>query len=235
MLVVISHIGLHDTPQLIWMQYQEEIKTLPSERADESLTYGVSSGSFERGPELFYQAASGYLRKQLAILLVIVPNQIPWSSAPRRCLSQLLGHPGIGWVAGDGEVDDLPGFVSDDNEDVKGSEEQVIYDRKITRPYLMSMILEKRGPGLSRPSFPYLFDVLLDCWLPQLDAQFEQFSLDVFSTPGTVLQGHLLDEVDGGLGCGLGMLLWFRFPPPIPAEKVPVPPEKRVWLNDVQS
>ena len=100
-------------------------------------------------------------------------------------------------MTGDGKMHDLPRLVGDDHEDVEGTKEQVMDDGEITGPHLMSMILEKGCPSLPRPPFPHLIDVLLDRRLPQFDAQLEEFSLDVFRTPGSVLQGHLLDEVNG--------------------------------------
>ena len=100
-------------------------------------------------------------------------------------------------MAGDSEMHNLSRLMGNDHEDVERTEEQIMDDGEITSPHLMSMILEKGCPSLPRPPFPHLIDVLLDRRLPQFDAQLEEFSLDVFRTPGSILQGHLLDEVNG--------------------------------------
>jgi hypothetical protein len=41
LLIVVSDVSLYQAMQLVRVPYQEEIKTLPSERTDESFTDGI--------------------------------------------------------------------------------------------------------------------------------------------------------------------------------------------------
>ena len=100
----------------------KKIEALSTQRTDESFTDGIGSRGFKWGAQLLNHAASGYFSKPFTILLDIVPNEIPRPSRPRRCLSQLLRHPGIGRVTGDSGMKNATHLVGNNDEDVEGTE-----------------------------------------------------------------------------------------------------------------
>ena len=148
MLIVVSQVSLNQVMQLVLVQNQEKIKTLPLERADESLAERIGPGRQNGCLEHLDATASGDSGEELAIFLVIVPNEKSRSFAPGGGFTQLLGYPGISRVASDSKMNDLSRLMGDDNEDVEGTEKQIMDHSEITSPHLVSVILEEGGPIL---------------------------------------------------------------------------------------
>jgi hypothetical protein len=177
LLIVEINVATDKTRKLLLMQDEEMIQAFTSHRTDESFTDGIRPWGFEWGFDFFDATASGHRRKLLAILLVIVANEIFGVLAPGCGLPKLLSRPGISWMAGNSHMLDFPSLMGNDDEDVNGTEKQVINNREITSPDILSMVLEKVRPILTRLS-TNLLHVFLNGWLAYTDAQLEQFASD---------------------------------------------------------
>ena len=74
LLIVVSQVSLHKVMQLLLVYDQEKIKALSSERTDESLAERIGPGRQNGRLENLDATASGNPGKELAKLLVIVPD-----------------------------------------------------------------------------------------------------------------------------------------------------------------
>ena len=121
-----------------------------------------------------------------------------------------------------------------EDQHIERFEEEGMDNGEVTSPYFAGVILEEGFPVLTG-SWPLLFHIFPYGVFVQLDAQFEQLTLDLLGLPEGILPGHLSDEVDGLLGNARLITLGFRFPPPIPAEQVAMPSQNCLRLHNVQS
>ncbi len=91
-------------------------------------------------------------------------------------------------------VDDLPRRELDDEEGKERTEEQIGDLQEITRPHTFRMSAQKGRPGLSSwsraTSLPH---VLLDGVLAHMYAQLELFTANAFSSPQSIILGHVFD------------------------------------------
>jgi hypothetical protein len=97
------------------------------------------------------------------------------------------------------------------------------------------MILEENGPSLRwRFGGANVCDVVLDGVLGDREADFEEFTLDSFGSPQSILLGHLLDQRDGLGSDSRTTSTITRFEFPEETEALTVPTEKGVGLEDVE-
>ena len=76
-------------------------------------------------------------------------NEIPGMFTPRGGFAQLLGDPLIRRGTCHRNVDDPARVQFDDNENVDGSEEQIVGRGEVTTPDLPGVVLQESGPGLT--------------------------------------------------------------------------------------
>ena len=67
-----------------------------------------------------------------------------------------------------------------------------------------------------------------------LDAQLEQFTVNLLGAPFGILLSHLFDKVDGLLGDAGFAALGFRFPFPVATEEVMMPSQEGLRLQNVE-
>src|SRR5215472_7754084 len=189
-----------------------------------AFAYGVGSWSMNRRFEQLDAIRRYHSVETGSILAVVITDQILWCLPIRRRFPQLLRHPGIGRRASDADMDDLACLELDNEEREEWLKEEINDLQEITCPDLPCVVAEKRAPLLTSwrlcANVPH---VLLDGALADTKAQFQQFPANPFSTPESILPGHLFDQGDrfGGdsglasssLGCAL----------PIPAKELPMP------------
>ena len=124
------------------------------------------------------------------------------------------------------------GFMFHEDQNIEWFEEDGMDDGEVTSPYFASMILEEGFPILAASS-PHLFHIFANGVFMQLNAQFEQLTLDLLGFPERILLRHLPDEVDGLLGDAGLVALRFKFPPPIPAKQIAMPSQECLRLHNV--
>ena len=174
------------------------IQTLALQAAYETFANGICPWRLDRRFQFFDPGASGDGRKERAVLLIPISNQVPGALISCGRFPQLLCYPGICWVPGHSGVGNTVTLQFNDDEDVERPEQQVMNHCKITSPDVAGMILEESGPGLPRFSAP-LRHVSLDRSFTNFDTQLEQFATNAFRTPEAILGCHSSDDVNGFL------------------------------------
>ena len=193
------------------------IQTLSLQAAHEPFANGICPWRLDRRFQYFDPSASGNGRKETAVLLVPISNQVSGSLSPCGRFPQLLCHPGICWVPGHSGVGNTVTLQFNDDEDVELPEKQIVNNGEIAGPDVASMILEESSPGLTRFSAP-LRHVSLDCSFTNFDAQLEQFAANAFRTPEAILVCHSSDDVNGFLSDARLQLPFPRLVSPVQAE-----------------
>ena len=108
-----------DPTQVFFPQDQNMVQAFSAETSEESLANGIQVRRPRRdGDHLHARTLSGY-SEETAELAVVVANQEPRRLLVRRGLSELLGHPRIGWTAGDVDMPDVAARMGDDEERVE--------------------------------------------------------------------------------------------------------------------
>ena len=92
--------------QLVALENEHVIQTLPLEAADEPLAMGVGLGCTKWCSQLLDTAADGNGRESLAILAVAIADEGLGGNAPGRGFTELLGSPTIGGRGGDSRMYD---------------------------------------------------------------------------------------------------------------------------------
>lgn len=132
--VKVLHILFCQTPRMAFAQNQEVIEEFTPHTAHEALTDRIG---FRRigwcVDECDPRSLHGMV-EQRTVLVVIIADQKPWTVAKGRCLSNLLGYPGIIGGASHIDMNHAPGAMLDDEKEKDRSEEQVIGLHKIAGP-----------------------------------------------------------------------------------------------------
>lgn len=120
---------------MVCAQNKDVIEKLMPHTAHETFTHRIRLGCIEwrvkkRDP------APHRMVEQRTVLAIIIADQKPWTVTKRRCLSNLLGYPGITGGASHINMNHAPGARLDDEEEEDRSEEQVIGLHKIAGPDL---------------------------------------------------------------------------------------------------
>jgi hypothetical protein len=97
----------------------------------------------------------------------------------------------------------LARFQLDDKESKERAEEEIRDRQEVAGSDVVSMVMQKGGPGLRRRSYTPCSHVFLDRALGDLNAQFEQLPSDTLRTPQAIVQRHRLDPSDD-LGSDFG-------------------------------
>jgi hypothetical protein len=109
-----------------------------------------------------------------------------------KCLPQLLGGLLRGRLSGNIEVQNAPSVMGQHQKHVKNLEANRGHSEEIDGDQLLDMILEEGAPSL-RGRFMAAHHVFADAALSDVDAEFEQFSMDAGRTPSGILPAHLVD------------------------------------------
>ncbi len=138
------------------------IQAFAANRANKSLTKGVSTRRGDRGLENVDACPLSDCPDVMAVFAVIVAQKEARRLTERRGFSDLLRHPGIRWVAGDTDMYHSPRADLDDNEDKQRAKQQVKDLNEIASPNLVAMIMHKRPPRLGGTRSTVLRQILLD-------------------------------------------------------------------------
>jgi len=125
---------------------------------------------------------------------IAVAQQVTGELRKGKCLSQLLSCPLRGRVGGNIEVQNAAAVMGQNQENVKNLEADRGHREEINRDQLLDMIFEEGAPSLRR-RFVAAQHVSADAALNDVEAEFEQFSLNPGCTPKGILPTHLVDEI----------------------------------------
>ena len=130
---------------------QHLIQTLVPHRSDPPFRERVRPRRPHRCPELSYPQSTHAPIKRFAVPAVPVTDEIPWRvSIPAAGFHDLLGRPVGGGVSGHPNLQDLPGLVVHDEEDVQRPEEHRPHPEEVARPDVLGMALSRTSARWAR-------------------------------------------------------------------------------------
>jgi len=235
--VEVGGILAQDAPQVGLAEDQGVIQALAPDAAEEPLADGVLPGRAVGRAQLHDAGPRSQPGEGRPKLAVVVADEVLGMPPEGHGLAQLLGDPRVGRVARHADMDDPARAERDHEEGVERPEEGVGDREEVAGPDVGGMVAQERRPGLPPvPGWADVAHVLLDCPLGEADVQLQGFPADTLGTPEAIGGGHLPDQGDR-LGRDLGLARRRRgprFPPPVPAEQLPVPAQEGGGLHDQQ-
>jgi hypothetical protein len=109
-------------------------------------------------------------------LCVVISDQQLGRHSKWRRFPQLLGDPGIGQVAGHGDMDDISAPQLDDKEGKERTEEEICDEHEVARPDLMRVVVQEGAPALRSRTCRLVAHVLLHGTFRNVHPQSEQLS-----------------------------------------------------------
>lgn len=230
---VVQEIVSQDSPQAELVENDDVVQALAADGPDETLDEGILPGT-SRCREDFLNAHS-FCRftKLFPITAVAVAQQIAGSLVPGESLEQLLCGPIGSRMGGDGKVKRAATLMVENDEDEQELEGDRGNDEEIYGDQVLSVVFEKGAPSL-RGRFTRSDDVFGNSGLRDLDADFQQFSVDARSAPEGIGRTHLADKFDDLGRHGRATWKVVAFPFPIQAESLPVPSDHGFGFDDEQ-
>src|SRR5258708_19811024 len=176
-LVVIIHVRRENVTEVWLAEYNNVVKTFPSDRTDQPF----SICGLPRGTRRCWSVANAYRSesadKDLTIGPVPVTNEIAGSLFPAACFPDLICDPFCGSMRCDAKPQNMSPAVPHDQQSIEQAKRDCRHDEHIHRSDPVSVIAEECPPALGRRgSSPY--PVLCPAGLSSTDAQLEEFSID---------------------------------------------------------
>ena len=116
-IIVEVHIFPRHSVQLLLLQNKHVVQTLSLQAANEPFANSICPRRLDRRFQFFDPSASGNGRKETAVLLVPISNQVFGSLSPCGRFPQLLRYPSICWVPGHNGVDNTAPLEFNDDVD----------------------------------------------------------------------------------------------------------------------
>ncbi|HSH77073.1 MAG TPA: hypothetical protein VLA19_00915 [Herpetosiphonaceae bacterium] len=182
--VEVRHVFVENTPQVALAQDDDMVQALAPDAAEEPLTGGVLSRGPIGGPQLGDATRRRDPGEGLAILAVVIADQVARALVERGGLPQLLRDPGVGRVARHAHVHHAARAKRNDAEGVHGAEEEVGDREEVARPDVLGVVAQEGRPilaGAARRSG--LAQVALDRRLGDADVELEEFTPDALGAP----------------------------------------------------
>ena len=209
--IEVGDIAIEHALELFLMQDQQMVQAFLPHTSQEAFTDGVGSWCVIRGLEKLDATGRRYTSEAGSKLAVVITNQILGCKPIRGRFSQLLRHPGISRGSCHADMDHPSRLQFDEEEGEERSKKEIGDLQEVARPDLSCVSAQKRAPLLTlwlgcanRPH------VLLNSSLADMNAQFQQFPTNPFSTPKPIVLRHLPDQGDrfGGDLRLVGRGLW---------------------------
>ena len=124
---------------------------------------------------------------------IAITQQVTRDLVKRESFPQLLASPLGGRMGGDIEMEDPATVMSQHQEHVEDLEPNRGNREEIDRHQGLDVVVEESPPGLRR-RLTEPDHVLADAGLPDVDAEFEKFTVDTRRTPQRVFSAHGADQ-----------------------------------------
>src|SRR6185437_15697729 len=180
--LVVFEIGTQNTAQPRLIQNDHMVSALATDRSNESFHVSILPGRLGSGQDLLdAQASSGFV-ELLSVDSIPIPQQKARGFIPRKSFYQLVRCPFRGGIFRDREMNKPTPVVRENHEDEEDAEEDGGNHEEIRRDKLLCVVFEECAPRLRR-RFPTTRHIFSDCRLRQVEAQLQEFSMDLRSTP----------------------------------------------------
>src|SRR5712691_2709976 len=217
------------------MEHDHMIKALPPNGTNHPLDVG----SLPRGARCrqhFVDAHVTHLSSEcIAEDRIAVAQEITWELVKRKGFPQLLSRPLGSWMGGHIEMKNTTPVMGQYQKHVKDLETDSGHGEEIDGDQLLGVILQESAPSLRR-WLAGANHVFADAALTDVDAEFEQFTVDAGCTPARVLAAHLADQISdlAGNGWSSGLAVP-HLPGPEQAKADTMPGQDCFGLDDGQS
>src|SRR6516164_136763 len=209
------------------------VKTIPPDRADESLRIPVLPWRPRRNRSIPYTHGSKPLDDDVAIDAIPIANDILRRLLPAVRFSQLTGNPMGAWTCGHAQPQKLaPGMPQDQKSIQQPKRDRRDYEQ-IHRRNAIGVVAQKGLPALRR-WLPSPHHVFCHGGLPDIDAKLEQFAVDPRGSPKRLRGAHVATELANVHRCLWPATARSGFPAPIGSETSAVPADHRLRLEDFQ-
>ena|SRR5215469_9091872 len=216
------------------MQHDHMIEALTTNGSNHSLYIGSLPRRARRRQNFTDAYISHLFSEVVAEDRIAVAQQVAGTLGKGKCLPQLLPRPLRGRLGGNVEVQNATAVMGQHQKHVKNLEADRGHGEEIKRHELLDMIFEECAPLLRR-RFVAAQHVFADAALSDVDAEFEQFSMDPRCTPKGILPAHPVDENsdftrnDRSSGSAAPHL-----PGPEQTKAGSMPSHDRLWLDNSQ-
>src|SRR2546421_4162971 len=197
-LVEVHHICIEDALELPLLQDQQVVQTFLPHTPQEALADRIGSGSMIRCFEHLNRTGCRYTSEAGPKFAIVITDQILGCLAIRGGFPELLSHPGIGRGSCDAHMDHFPRLQFYDEERKERPKEEVGHLQEVTSPDLCGVSAQKGRPPLASWLLgANVSHILLDRALTDMNAEFQQFPTNAFSTPEPIFLRHLPNQRDG--------------------------------------
>jgi len=186
--------------QMPFAEHNNMVKTIPSDRTDESLRISVLPWRPRRNRSIPYTHCSKPLDDDIAIDAIPIANDILRRLLPAVRFGQLTGNPMGARTCGYAQPQKLaPGMLQDQKSIQQPKRDRRDYEQ-IHRRNAISVITQKGLPALRRwlPSPRHVF---CHGGLTDIDAKLEQFAVDPRCSPKRVRGAHVANELPNVRRC----------------------------------
>src|ERR1035437_5730102 len=195
-------------------EYDHVIQALAANGPDHAFDIGVLPWRPRRRKHLFDAHGLHLVDEVLAEDPIPIPEQISRCSVPRKGLAYLLSSPLRRWMRRDCEMHNASAIMRQHQKHVQDLEPDRRHGEEVDRHQILQVIVEESPPGLGRRFSPPNY-VLAHAGFADLEAEFEQFSVDPRSTPERIVSAHRTNQ--------LANFLRHAWPPWFPASNLPGP------------
>ena len=221
-LIIIAGVLRQKAPKVRFVEHDHMVGTLVARRPDQAFNMAVLPGRTEgRWPVPDAHRLDASLEDS-AECPIIVPNEILGRCVPGERLRDLPRQPFGCWIAGHRKPQQLPPFVAENEKCKELLKRNRRDNEQIDRRKAFRMIVNEGLPGLQRPAPPG-HHVDRNRGLGDIDAQLEQFAVDLGGAPPRVLETHSSNEVAHFLGDPRSATAPTGSPPPVSCKTQPVP------------
>src|SRR5271167_3132255 len=165
---------------------------------------------------------------------VAVAQQVTRELVKGKCLPQLLSRPLCCRVGGHVEVQNATPVMGQYQKHVKHLKMKSRNGEEVDRDHLLEVIVQESAPGLRR-RLAAAHHVFANTALSDVDAEFEQFTVDAGRTPTGIFPAHLAYQISHFAGNERpSRLSAAHLPSPEQAKAGTMPGNDRLGLNDGQ-
>ena len=193
--LVIVDIVTHESPEVLLIKRYHMVEKFAATTANPALRYSILPGclnarTFRRQPRRFQERSH-----MLVEFRIVIEDDIAVWVCVRERLPQLSDDPFRVRPAGDIEMKDTPPAVVNDEKAVQGAERQSRHGKEVKGYNRLAMISQERKPalaGITAPSQPS--QISCHRAFRNLETELQEFTVDPWCTPFSVLQRHHADE-----------------------------------------
>ncbi len=233
-MVVIIEIARKRILEVSFIQYDDLIQALPSNRADDSLRVRVLPGTPGSNQHFINSHTVHPLLKVVPVHLVPIAKKILGCRVVWKGLHDLLGGPLGRWVLGHIEMEDSAPMMGKDHQDEEHLESHRWYDEKVDGYQVMEVIFQTCPPGWGG-WIGGANAVLVYRGLGNLNSEFSELADNSGRAPAGIGFGDSPNQIADFFGdCRAAWFTALAEPSPVIAKPALLPFGDGPWLHEDQ-